>query len=130
MVDNDLIPRHTCSQPDAAQRIGATLLPQVSPVAWTPIHRFGSDACTKAPEVRNSTAIMQAWAQAPFRTTSRSHLQIIPFIAVGMPVTRHPLHRSGREALPHPAPTLGMTASCIRPPGGAQRRAGGTWVNP
>jgi hypothetical protein len=28
-------------------------------------------------------------------------------IAVGMPVTRHPLHRSGREALPHPAPTLG-----------------------
>ena len=33
------------------------------------------------------------------------------FIAVGMPVTRHPLHRSGREALPHPAPTLGMTAS-------------------
>ena len=35
-----------------------------------------------------------------------------------MPVTRHPLHRSGREALPHPAPTLGMTASCMRPPGG------------
>jgi hypothetical protein len=32
-------------------------------------------------------------------------------IAVGMPVTRHPLHRSGREALPHPAPTLGMTAN-------------------
>ena len=28
-------------------------------------------------------------------------------IAVGMPVTRHPLHRSGREELPHPAPTLG-----------------------
>ena len=28
-----------------------------------------------------------------------------------MPVTRHPLHRSGREARPHPAPTLGMTAS-------------------
>src|SRR4029434_1724949 len=27
-----------------------------------------------------------------------------------MPVTRHPLHRSGREALPHPAPTLGLTA--------------------
>ena len=24
-----------------------------------------------------------------------------------MPVTRHPLHRSGREALPHPAPTSG-----------------------
>jgi len=28
-----------------------------------------------------------------------------------MPVTRHPLRRSGREALPHPAPTLGLTAS-------------------
>src|SRR4029434_62911 len=28
-----------------------------------------------------------------------------------MPVTRHPLHRSGREALPHPAPTLGLTAN-------------------
>src|SRR5262245_8811672 len=28
-------------------------------------------------------------------------------IAVGMPVTRHPLRRSGAEALPHPAPTLG-----------------------
>src|SRR4029453_15561409 len=28
-------------------------------------------------------------------------------IAVGIPVTRYPLHRSGREGLPHPAPTLG-----------------------
>jgi len=28
-----------------------------------------------------------------------------------MPVTRHPLHRSGREELPHPAPTLGVTAN-------------------
>src|SRR5262245_2759172 len=28
-----------------------------------------------------------------------------------MPVTRHRLHRSGREALPHPAPTLGLTAN-------------------
>src|SRR5262245_23047104 len=27
-----------------------------------------------------------------------------------MPVTRHPLHRSGREALPHPAPPSGLTA--------------------
>jgi len=33
------------------------------------------------------------------------------YIAVGMPVTRHPLHRSGREALPHPAPTSGLTAN-------------------
>jgi len=33
-----------------------------------------------------------------------------------MPVTRHPLHRSGREALPHPAPTSGVTASCLGPP--------------
>jgi hypothetical protein len=32
-------------------------------------------------------------------------------IAVGMPVTRHSLHRSGREALPHPAPTWGLTAN-------------------
>ena len=32
---------------------------------------------------------------------------------VGMPVTRHPLHRSGREALPHPAPTLGLTANVL-----------------
>jgi hypothetical protein len=32
-------------------------------------------------------------------------------IAVGMPVTRHPLRRSGREALPHPAPTSGLTAN-------------------
>ena len=49
-------------------------------------------------------------------------------IAVGMPVTRHPLHRSGREALPHPAPTLGMTASCMRPPGVAQWLARRTCV--
>ena len=33
-----------------------------------------------------------------------------------MPVTRHPLRRSGREALPHPAPTSGVTASCLGPP--------------
>ena len=32
-------------------------------------------------------------------------------ITVGMPVTQHPLHRSGREVLPHPAPTLGLTAN-------------------
>jgi len=28
-------------------------------------------------------------------------------IAVGIPVTRYPLHRSEREVLPHPAPILG-----------------------
>jgi hypothetical protein len=33
------------------------------------------------------------------------------FIAVGMPVPRHPLRRSGREARPHPVPTLGLTAN-------------------
>jgi hypothetical protein len=32
---------------------------------------------------------------------------MVNFIAVGIPVTRYPLHRSGREVLPHPAPTLG-----------------------
>src|SRR5262245_38808539 len=36
--------------------------------------------------------------------------QLRQFIAVGMPVTRHPLHRSGREALPHPASPSGLTA--------------------
>jgi len=27
-------------------------------------------------------------------------------IAVGMPITEHPPHRTGRAAFPHPAPTL------------------------
>jgi hypothetical protein len=27
-------------------------------------------------------------------------------IAVGMPITGHPPHRTGRAAFPHPAPTL------------------------
>jgi len=31
-------------------------------------------------------------------------------VAVGMPVTRHPPHRSGLEELPHPAPALGDDA--------------------
>src|SRR4029450_2715885 len=29
------------------------------------------------------------------------------FVGVGMTVTHHPLHRSGRAALPHPAPPSG-----------------------
>jgi len=31
-------------------------------------------------------------------------------VAVGMPVTRHPPHRSVREELPHTAPTSGTNA--------------------
>jgi hypothetical protein len=31
-------------------------------------------------------------------------------VTVGMPVTRHPPHRSGHEELPHPAPTSGTNA--------------------
>jgi hypothetical protein len=34
-------------------------------------------------------------------------------IAVGMPVARHPPHRSVREELPHTAPTLGTTAKAL-----------------
>ena len=30
---------------------------------------------------------------------------ILGGIAVGMPVTEHPPHRTGRAAFPHPAPT-------------------------
>jgi hypothetical protein len=29
-------------------------------------------------------------------------------IAVGMRITEHPPHRTGRAAFPHPAPTLGV----------------------
>jgi hypothetical protein len=34
-------------------------------------------------------------------------------VAVGMPVTRHPPHRSGLEELPHPAPTSGINAQTL-----------------
>jgi hypothetical protein len=34
-------------------------------------------------------------------------------VAVGMPVTRHPPHRSGHEELPHPAPTSGSNAQTL-----------------
>jgi Cu2+-exporting ATPase len=40
------------------------------------------------------------------RATYRKMVQNL-WIAVGMPVTRHPLHRSGRVVFPHPAPTSG-----------------------
>ncbi len=33
-------------------------------------------------------------------------------VAVGMPVTRHPPHRSRRAELPHRAPASGQTQSC------------------
>ena len=35
-------------------------------------------------------------------------------VAVGMPVTRHPPHRSVREELPHTAPALGNDAQTLR----------------
>src|SRR6202043_3464245 len=46
-------------------------------------------------------------------------------VGVEMIIAEHPLHRSGRAALPHPAPTLGDDAQAhegigrtqIRPPG-------------
>ena len=31
---------------------------------------------------------------------------LVLWIAVGMPITGHPPHRTGRAAFPHPAPTL------------------------
>ena len=34
-------------------------------------------------------------------------------VAVGMPVARHPPHRSGLEELPHPAPTSGNNAQTL-----------------
>ena len=34
-------------------------------------------------------------------------------VAVGMPVTPHPPHRSGLEELPHPAPTSGSNAQTL-----------------
>ena len=46
-------------------------------------------------------------------------------VAVGMPVTQHPPHRSRRAALPHRAPASGLT--CRHPKGPAVRsRAPGT----
>jgi len=38
--------------------------------------------------------------------TKRNSLLAAGAIAVGMPVTGHPPHRTGRAAFPHPAPTL------------------------
>src|SRR5215475_12726080 len=35
-------------------------------------------------------------------------------IAVGIPVARYPLHRSGREVLPHPTPTFGAWRQSVR----------------
>jgi uncharacterized protein DUF3500 len=35
-------------------------------------------------------------------------------VAVGMPVTQHPPHRSRRAALPHRAPALGRNAQALR----------------
>src|SRR5262245_33846040 len=43
---------------------GAALLTQVSPVAWQHINLWGRYECTKAPEVINMAAIIQALAQA------------------------------------------------------------------
>jgi hypothetical protein len=37
---------------------------------------------------------------------SRDCVTDVPRIAVGMPITEHPPHRTGRAAFPHPAPTL------------------------
>src|SRR6266545_2906714 len=34
-------------------------------------------------------------------------------VGVGMPIAGHPLHRSGRAALPHPAPTLGRERKAL-----------------
>ena len=34
-------------------------------------------------------------------------------VAGGMPVTRHPPHRSGLEELPHPAPSSGINAQTL-----------------
>ena len=41
-----------------------------------------------------------------------------------MPLARHPLHRSGRAELPHPAPTLGDNAKTHERVGMADARAG------
>ena len=43
--------------------------------------------------------------------SARSHFIIL--VAVGIRVAPHPPHRSGREALPHPAPTLGINAEAL-----------------
>src|SRR5262249_33363086 len=39
---------------------------------------------------------------------------VIDWVAVGMPVTRHPPHRSRRAALPHRAPASGRNAQALR----------------
>jgi TnpA family transposase len=53
---------HKTRRGDAA---GAALLAQVSPVAWQHINLCGRYEFTKAPEVINMAAIIQALAQAP-----------------------------------------------------------------
>ena len=51
-------------------------------------------------------------ALSPVLTTSRAvkggpdNRGRICQIAVGMPIAKHPPHRTGRAAFPHPAPTL------------------------
>ena len=55
-------------------------------------------------------------------------------VAVGMPVTRHPPHRSRRAALPHRAPALGRNAQTLRGIRmhnvGFWKPLGSEWVHP
>jgi hypothetical protein len=43
----------------------------------------------------------------------RKHLNVNISDAVGMPVTRHPPHRSRRAELPHRAPASGIDAKAL-----------------
>ena len=66
---------------------------------------------TFRPNITSNTLPHRAVPHTRWHDKDVSMLVWTGSIAVGMPVTRHPLHRSGREALPHPAPTLGLTAN-------------------
>ena len=44
--------------------------------------------------------------QRLFADITQHRVDTVVVIAVGMPITEHPPHRTGRAAFPHPAPTL------------------------
>src|SRR5436309_461137 len=46
----------------------------------------------------------------PVSEESEECCRVRDYVAVGTPVARRPPHRTGRAALPHPAPTLGDDA--------------------
>lgn len=72
-------------------------------------------------------ATFLSWGSLPAQAIALVFPSTPQAVAVGMPVTQHPPHRSRRTALPHRAPASGLT--CRPPQGSAVRgRPRGTGV--